>query len=85
MAERPMEHFTVDGVNIFEVTDAKARQDVSDLKDGDMVDKILCMCDPDDILDIILWKRAENPVWICQDWWKLLYYCSDDCRIPQRR
>lgn len=33
MAERPMEHFTVDGVNIFEVTDAKARQDVSDLKD----------------------------------------------------
>lgn len=33
MAERPMEHFTVDGVNIFEVTDAKARQDVSDLKE----------------------------------------------------
>ena len=33
MAERPMEHFTVDGVNIFEVTDAKARQDVSNLKD----------------------------------------------------
>lgn len=33
MAERPMEHFTVDGVNIFEVTDAKARQDVSNLKE----------------------------------------------------
>ena len=33
MAERPMEHFTVDGVNIFEVTDAKARQDISNLKD----------------------------------------------------
>ena len=33
MAERPMEHFTVDGVNIFEVTDAKARQDCSDLKE----------------------------------------------------